>query len=125
MAGEERSLGDWLSSWAHKDAHAVCAPSLRVRLNTALRVELMARHVPSCARNETSKAFETLFVSFPCINSLARLYAPWLVPGRPPASPWGDVGLGAVWCLVSAALRTGLPLDVVLFTRSHGVKMVL
>ena len=32
MAGEERRLGDWLSSWAHKDAHAVCAPGLTPRL---------------------------------------------------------------------------------------------
>eukprot|EP00966_Prymnesium_polylepis_P101012 2339209-Prymnesium_polylepis.1 len=32
MADEERRLGDWLSSWAHKDAHAVCAPGLTPRL---------------------------------------------------------------------------------------------
>ena len=31
-------------------------------------VELMARHVPSQAGNETSEDFETLFVSFPLIN---------------------------------------------------------
>ena len=30
----------------------------------------MARHVPSQAGNETSEDFETLFGSFPCINSL-------------------------------------------------------
>ena len=35
-----------------------------------VRVEFMARQVPSQAGNETSEAFETLFVSFPCINSL-------------------------------------------------------
>ena len=38
-------------------------------LNTAVRVEFMARQVPSQAGNETSEDFETLFVSFPCINS--------------------------------------------------------
>ena len=33
MAAEERrSLGDWLSSWAYKDGHAVCAPGLTSRL---------------------------------------------------------------------------------------------
>ena len=32
MIDEERRLGDWLSSWAHKDAHAVCAPGLTPRL---------------------------------------------------------------------------------------------
>ena len=32
MADEERRLGDWLSLWAHKDAHAVCAPGLTPRL---------------------------------------------------------------------------------------------
>jgi hypothetical protein len=38
MADEERRLGDWLSSWAHKDAHAVFAPG-STRVNTAVRVE--------------------------------------------------------------------------------------
>jgi hypothetical protein len=37
--------------------------------NIAVRVEFMARHVPSSAGNETSEDFETLFVSFPLINS--------------------------------------------------------
>ena len=46
MADEERRLGDWLSSWAHKDAHGCC---VRPGLNTAVRVEFMARHVPSQA----------------------------------------------------------------------------
>ena len=31
MAAEERRLGEWLSSWAHKDAHAVCGPGLTPR----------------------------------------------------------------------------------------------
>ena len=56
MAGEERRLGDWLSSWAHKDAYAVCAPGLTPRL---LRVEFMARHVPSQAGNVTHDLFVT------------------------------------------------------------------
>ena len=38
-------------------------------LNIAVRVEIMARHVPSQAGNETSEDFETLFVSFTLINS--------------------------------------------------------
>ena len=33
IADEERRLGDWLSSWAHKDAHAVCAPGLTSRFS--------------------------------------------------------------------------------------------
>ena len=36
MEDEERRLGDWLSSWPHRDAHAV-----RPGLNTAVRVEFM------------------------------------------------------------------------------------
>jgi hypothetical protein len=32
MAAEERRLGDWLSSWAHNDAHAVCGPGLTPQL---------------------------------------------------------------------------------------------
>ena len=60
-------LGDWLSSCAHKDAHAVCAPGL---INTAVRVGVHSPpHVPSQAGNEPSEYLETLFVSFPCINS--------------------------------------------------------
>jgi hypothetical protein len=35
-------LGDRLSSCAHKDAHAVCATGL---INTAVRVEFIARHM--------------------------------------------------------------------------------
>ena len=42
---------------------------VRSTLNIAVRVGFMARHVPSQAGNETSEAFETLFVSFPCINN--------------------------------------------------------
>ena len=38
-------------------------------LNIAVRVEYMARHVPSQAGNETSEDVETLFVSFTFINS--------------------------------------------------------
>ena len=38
-------------------------------LNIAVRVEFMARHVPSQAGNETREDFETLFVSFTLINS--------------------------------------------------------
>ena len=48
MADEERRLGDWLSSWPHKDAHADCC--VRPGLNIAVRVELMARQVPSRVR---------------------------------------------------------------------------
>ena len=62
MADEERRLGDWLSLWAHKDAHAVCAPGLTPRADTAVRVECMARHVPSQAGNATSEDYETHFV---------------------------------------------------------------
>jgi hypothetical protein len=51
MADEERRLGDsWLSSWPHKDAH-VC---VRAGLNTAVRVEFMARDVPSQAGSKCS-----------------------------------------------------------------------
>ena len=42
-------------------------------LNIAVRVEFMARHVPSQAGNETSEDFETLFVSFTFINSLTKV----------------------------------------------------
>ena len=59
MAGEERRLGGWLSSWAHKDAHAVCY-CVRPGLNTAGRFEFMARHVPSQAGNVTHDLFVTL-----------------------------------------------------------------
>ena len=42
MAAEERRLGDWLSSWPHKDAHAVCAVRPpRGGLDTAVRVEFI------------------------------------------------------------------------------------
>jgi hypothetical protein len=41
MGAEERRLGEWLSSWPHKDAleveHMLCA--VRVYCNTAVRVE--------------------------------------------------------------------------------------
>jgi hypothetical protein len=53
MAAEERRLGDWLSSWAHKDAHAVCAPGLTSRL---VRVEFMTRHVLYPHRREMKQA---------------------------------------------------------------------
>jgi hypothetical protein len=66
MADEERRLGDWLSSWPHKDAHADCC--VRPGPNIAVRVEFMARHISSQAGNETSEVFETLFVSFPCVS---------------------------------------------------------
>ena len=42
---------------------------MRPGLGTAVRVEFMARHIPSQAGNATSEAFETLFVQFACINS--------------------------------------------------------
>ena len=38
-------------------------------LSIAVRVEFIARHVPSQAGNETSVDVETLFVSFTFINS--------------------------------------------------------
>ena len=46
----------------------LCA-MLRPTLNIAVRVEFIARHVPSQAGDETSEDFETLFVSFTFINS--------------------------------------------------------
>ena len=53
-------------------------------LNIAVRVEFMARHVPSQAGNETSEDFETLFVSFTFINiamgSLDDPRARWPLP---------------------------------------------
>mgnify|MGYP007078101371 CR=1 FL=1 len=55
MADEERWLGDWLSSWAHKDAHAV-----RPGLDMAVRVEFMARQVPSQAGKVTNDLFVTI-----------------------------------------------------------------
>ena len=45
------------------------ACSVLPTLNIAVRVEFMARHVPSSAGIETSEDFETLFVAFPLINS--------------------------------------------------------
>mgnify|MGYP007078150598 CR=1 FL=1 len=68
MADEKRRLGDWLLAYAAHThtVHAVC----RQRVDTAVSVEFMAHQVPSQAGNETVNAdFETLFVSFPCINS--------------------------------------------------------
>ena len=58
---------------------------MRSGLNTAVRVEFMARHVPSQAGNETSEDVETLFVSFPCINSLLStvgLRFTWVLAGN-------------------------------------------
>ena len=46
------------------------APSGAVPSLNTVRVEFMARHVPSQAGNETSEDFETLFMSFTLINSL-------------------------------------------------------
>ena len=43
MADEERRLGDWLLASRHTCIHAVPPTSL----NTAVRVEFMARHVQS------------------------------------------------------------------------------
>ena len=57
FAAEERRLGDWLSS--HVAAHG-CTCCVRAGLNTAVGVELMARQVPSCARNVTHDLFVTL-----------------------------------------------------------------
>ena len=51
-----------------------CTCSVLPTLNTAVRVELMARQVPYLLVREmnlvASEDFETLFVSFPRINSL-------------------------------------------------------
>ena len=52
---------------------------VRSTLDIAVRVEFMARHVPSMYPHRREmiqvEASETLFVSFPCINSpLALLY---------------------------------------------------
>jgi hypothetical protein len=53
MADEE---GDGLSSWPHKEAHAGVRPGIDI----AVRVESMARQVPSQAGSVTHDLFVTL-----------------------------------------------------------------
>ena len=68
MAAEERRLGDWLSSWAHKDGHAVCAPGLTSRLGLS--------PWPACTLTGGkcyTRPFCYAFVSFPLINSLCEV----------------------------------------------------
>ena len=69
MAIEERKLGDWLSSWPHKDTHAVCGPGLTTRL------ELSSWPVMYPHRREMlhMAAFCYAFVSFPLIKTIASI----------------------------------------------------
>jgi hypothetical protein len=97
IADGERRLGDWLSHiegllaytglgdvWGRRGTARTRAVSGCLRGRTRMhmlcrvcglgvtpRLGFMGRHVPSCARNETSEAFDTLVLVYGCYLSIA------------------------------------------------------